>query len=437
MTNATIYLGEIWHTPRAPNFLHKKDSDLEVFPRGALCVDANGKILAVGAADKVRAQFPQAIVEDFGNALLIPGFIDTHLHFPQLDIIGSHGEQLLGWLDTYTYPAESNVNASQAEFLAERFFTELIAHGTTTSCIYATSHLEPTEKLFAAAKRRGVRAVIGKVSMDRGAPLNLCQEADADTLANEQLICTWHGHENQLFVALTPRFAPTCSDVLLKSLGKLKERFPSVYVQTHHAETEEEVALVKNLFPKSATYLDVYHQYGLLGPRTILGHCIHVKDAEISRLKETQTRISHCPTSNLFLGSGLMPMNRFVDARINVSLGTDIGGGTSVSLWQTMNEAYKIQHLRGFSLSPAWLFYMATLGGAEALSLEATTGSFAPGKAADFQVLRPERNRLLKHRWPHTSPTERLFALIFQADDRLVEKVFIQGKGVSHPLGSS
>lgn len=273
--------------------------------------------------------------------------------------------------------------------------------------------------------------IVGKVSMDRNAPERLLQGAEEDFDDNQALIKKWHGKEGRLYCALTPRFAPACSKRLLSKLQELKSCFPDLYVQTHHSETLEEVKWVKKLFPGFPDYLSIYERYGFLGPRTVLAHSIHATESEIRRIAETKTKVVHCPTSNLFLGSGLFPLNRFAKRKASVSLGSDIGGGTSLSPWTTMNEAYKIQQLLKENITPESLFYMSTLGAATSIDMAHLIGNFEKGKAADFQVLNIGKHRLLSRRFKTVeSAKERLFAMMMMADDRIVEEVFIQGRSV-------
>lgn len=427
-----IFRGRIWHVTRNPFHSTTPSACLYSLLDGALVVSSQGRIAAAGDFLEMKRKYPASSLRDFGESLILPGFIDTHLHFPQLDIIGCYGERLLGWLQKFTFPAESRfADKAVAAATASRLISELLANGTTTAAIYSSTHRVATETLFEEADRRGFRAVIGKVSMDRNAPLAILQDPESDALDNQHLIQTWHGRQGRLFCALTPRFAPTCSEALLARLGELKRRFPEVYVQTHYAEQPAEIEWVRQLYPELRDYLAVYERFELLGKRTILGHVIHPEPEALPRVRCSQTAVAHCPTSNLFLGSGLFPLDSVVSEGIAVSMGTDIGGGTSLSMWKTLAEAYKIQQLRGRAVSPVELFYLATLGGAEALSLEKEVGNFESGKKADFQVLEWAGSRLLKPRLQSgESPVDQLFALITLADDRLVRRVFIDGREV-------
>ncbi len=429
----TLYRATVWHMTSNPLGISDAERCFESLDDGALVVEDDGKIADVGDYPATIKRWPKAKVIDLTGRILIPGFVDVHVHFPQLDMIGAYGEDLLGWLDKYTFPQEENFrDAAHAAAVAPRFFTELLANGTTTAAVFSSSHEAATDILFTEADKRGLRIIAGKVSMDRHAPASLLTKADAESEITERLIKKWHGKAGRLFYALTPRFAPSCSATLLKTIGKLRQAFPTVYVQTHHAESPEEIKWVKELFPKCGDYLQVYEDYDLTGEKTILAHCIHPTGSEIKRLASQGIKVAHCPTSNLFLGSGLFPMQRLLEARVAFALGTDIGGGTSLSIWKTMAEAYKVQQLQKtrVALTGPQLFYLATLGGAKVLSLDEQIGNFEKNKWADFQVIDWQKNRLLATRFQNTnmSAAEKLFALIFHGDDRLTEKVYLSGK---------
>lgn len=428
-----LHIGEIWHVPVRPTPGSEAGDFLQT---ASGLVVADERILDLGDANELRRRYPNAQVFDHQGALILPGFVDTHIHFPQIDLIGCYADGLLSWLTSYTYPREADYAKAQiAEAGAQRFITELLANGVTLSAVYASSHEVSAQALFTEAERRGVRSIIGKVSMDLNAPAALLSSVADDIAANERLIAQWHGKANRLWVALTPRFALSCSEAMLAALGALKRRYPSLYIQTHHAETHEEIAAVKRQYPQDPHYLGVYDRFGLLGERTILAHVIHATDEEVAQIVATRTKIAHCPTSNLFLGSGLFPLRRLASAGAGIGLATDVGGGTSFSMLQTMNEAYKVQALRGDFITPTELFYLATQGGAELLGLGDRLGSLTPGKLADFQILDWRRHRLLAARFAMgQSPTERLFATIMLGDDRLTHSVYIGGHNVYSTL---
>lgn len=422
-----LHRGELWHCPAGPDA-----APLQTWADGALAVDANGDLVAVGEAGALRRQYPGAVWRDHAGCLILPGFVDAHLHFPQLDLIGCYGEQLLGWLNTYTFPAEAAyADPAVARTAAGRFVTELFAHGTTMSVVFSSSHRGATEALFEEALARGMRGAIGKVGMDRHAPEAILCDPETDALDHAALIERWHGCEGRLFYALAPRFAPSCSEAMLARHGELRRRWPGIYIQTHYAENPNECEWVGELFPGDRDYLAVYERHGLTGERTILAHGLHVREDAWRRLAGSRTVLAHCPASNLFLGSGLFDLDAAETHGVRFALGTDVGGGTSFSMWRTMDEAYKVQQLRGRSWRPESLFRSATLGGAEALGMAERIGNFEPGKAADFQVLDPARSRLLGERFRRTDdPAQRLFAMIMLADDRLTRAVYVQGREV-------
>ncbi|MEM1188096.1 MAG: guanine deaminase [Pseudomonadota bacterium] len=399
------------------------------FPNGALLVE-DGRIRAAGAADSVQAQAPAgtAVVEH-ADALLIPGFIDTHVHYPQLDIVGAHGEQLLEWLERYVFPTEAKFgDYAYARTVAERFLTELLRNGTTTALVFGTVHPESVDAFFDAAQARDLRMIAGKVMMDRNAPAYLCDDTESAYRDSRRLIERWHG-KGRASYAITPRFAPTSSREQLAAAGRLLNEFPGVYLHTHMSENVNEVSWVRELFPHTDHYLHSYDEAGLLGRRSVFAHCIHLSDAEWQRMAATGCGAAFCPTSNLFLGSGLFPLSEAERFGVEVGLGTDIGAGTSLSLLKTIDEAYKVQQLRGTSLSPLKSFYLATLGGARVLDLEDCLGNFLPGKEADFVVLDLAATPLLANRLAHCENLfETLFVLSTLGDDRCIRETWVLGE---------
>ena len=365
------------------------------------------------------------------DALITPGFVDTHLHAPQLEMIGSYGGHLLEWLNRYTFPTEAKFSDPEyALLIARSFFDELLGNGTLTALIFSTIHQEATDIFFAEAESRGFRAIIGKTMMDRNAPAALLETPERSYEQSRELILKWH-KRGLLRYAVTPRFAPTSTPELLERAGRLKGEFPDVYVHTHISENKNEVQWVHELFA-DAEYADVYDRFGLLSDRTILAHGVHLSEEELDLLARRASRISHCPNSNLFLGSGLFPLLRVRDAGVLVGLGTDIGAGTTPSMFTAMADAYKVQQVQGVSLSPFQLWYLATLGGARALSIDAESGSLVAGKSADFLVLNLKATPLISLRSERASSIEDLLAgLIFMGDDRLVGQSVIAGRVVN------
>jgi guanine deaminase len=370
------------------------------------------------------------VVELGSDALITPGFFDTHLHAPQLEMIGSYGGHLLDWLNRYTFPTEAKFSdPKHAEVIARAIFDELLRNGTVCALIFSTIHYEATDIFFAEAERRGFRAIIGKAMMDRNAPAALLEKAKDSYDASRKLLLKWH-KRGLLRYAITPRFAPTSTPELLALAGDLKREFRDAYVHTHISENTTEVLWVQELFPE-AEYADVYDRYGLLDELTVLAHGVYLTEEELDLLSRRKARIAHCPNSNLFLGSGLFRLHRVLNAGVVVGLGTDIGAGTTPSMFTAMADAYKVQQVQGVSLTPVELWYLATLGGARALSLDQETGSLEAGKSADFLILDLRATPLISMRSQRaTSVEELLSGLIFMGDDRTIKNVFIAGREV-------
>jgi guanine deaminase len=367
-------------------------------------------------------------VHDYRGKIITPGFIDTHVHYPQTDIIASPAPGLLPWLETYTFPAERRfADAGHASEVADFFLAELLRNGTTTAAVYCTVHPQSVDAFFERSHARNLRMVAGKCLMDRNAPEFLRDSAELGARDSEQLIQRWHKRGRQHY-AITVRFAPTSTPAQLKLAGELAAQYPDTYIQTHVAENTDEVQWVKELFPDSRSYLDVYDQYGLMRARALYAHCIWLDDADRARMAATRSAATVCPTSNLFLGSGLFDFASADRLRMPVSLATDVGGGTSFSMLQTMNELYKVARMGGTHLAAQRLFYLATLGGARALQLEGTIGNFASGCEADFIVLDPQATPLLARRSATSnSLEEQLFALAILADDRAIAATYAAG----------
>ncbi|MEI2514090.1 guanine deaminase [Acinetobacter soli] len=405
---------------------------------GAMLIE-QGKIVAFDHWANLKEHLPTHVeITHYHEQLIIPGMIDTHIHYPQTEMVGAYGEQLLSWLNTYTFPTELQFkDAAYAKEIAEFFLDELLKNGTTTALVFCTVHPESVDALFEAAQVRQMRMVAGKVLMDRHAPDGLCDTAERAYNESKALIEKWHGKGRALY-AITPRFAPTSTPEQLARAGQLKQEFPDVYVHTHLSENKDEIAWVKDLFPEQTGYLDVYQHYGLTGKRSVFAHCVHLEEHEWDCMHQTDSAIAFCPTSNLFLGSGLFPLKKTWDKQVKVGLGTDIGAGTSFSLLQTVNEAYKVQQLQGDKLSAYESFYHATLGGAKALDLDDKLGNFALGKEADFVVLDLKATALQALRQSRAKSLEdALFALFTMGDDRNVESTYVYGQKVYQKAASN
>ncbi|MEO0488086.1 MAG: guanine deaminase [Cyanobacteria bacterium P01_A01_bin.123] len=401
-----------------------------------LMVLADGKIKAFGAYAELQAEYGEVPTTVYPERLILPGFIDTHIHYPQTGMIAAYGEQLLEWLNQYTFPTERKFeDKAYAREVAEIFLDELLRNGTTTALVFASVFPQSVDAFFEAAEHRNLCMIAGKVMMDRNAPDFICDSAVSSYQESKALIQKWH-KQGRLRYAVTPRFAITSTDEQLRLAGQLLAEFPDVYLHTHLCENVDEVAWVKQLFPDCQGYLDAYDQAGLVKARSVFAHGVQLTDAEFQRLSEAQAAIAFCPTSNLFLGSGLFKLEqaKSTEHPVKVGLGTDVGAGTSFSILQTANEAYKVAQLRRQKLSPFKALFLATLGGARALYLDDTIGSFDVGKAADFIVLDPRATPLMAFRNTPSPPSslkelaDRAFSLVMMGDDRAVQATYILGE---------
>ena len=405
------------------------------FADGLLVLEA-GKIKAFGPYGELEGQYGDLPTTSYWGQPIVPGLIDTHIHYPQTEIIASYGEQLLEWLNRYTFPVERKfADKAYARQVAEIFLDELLRNGTTTALVFATVFPQSVDAFFEAAERRNLRAIAGKVMMDRNAPEFLCDTAESSYQDTKQLIQKWH-NKGRLRYAVTPRFAITSTEEQLQQAGRLLQEFPDVHLHTHLSENVDEVAWVKQLFPHCDGYLDVYTRAGLVTERSVFAHGIHLTDAEFERLSAAKSAIAFCPTSNLFLGSGLFDLDRAKSAEhpVKVGLGTDVGGGTSFSILQTAKEAYQVAQLRRQNLSPLKSLFLATLGGARALCLDDAIGNFDVGKEADFVVLDPRATPLMAFRNEESIPSsleeiaDRVFSLFVLGNDRSVRATYILGE---------
>ncbi|WMC10968.1 guanine deaminase [Oceanimonas pelagia] len=401
-----------------------------VWHEDGILVVADGHVQDVGPAPEVLERLPAGTrVVTLENRLITPGFIDTHIHFPQTEMIASYGDQLLDWLNNYTFPEERKfADRTHASRVAGLFLDELLRNGTTTAMVFGTVHKQAVDAFFAESDRRNTRMIAGKVMMDRHAPEFLLDTPASSYADSRELIERWHNKGRQLY-AVTPRFAPTSTAEQLAVAGRLMREYDDLYMQTHLSENRQEIEWVKALFPEQKGYLDVYDHFGLLGERSVFAHAVHLEQEESERMGATDSVISHCPTSNLFLGSGLFDLPAAERHRIRVGLGTDVGAGTSFSMLQTINEAYKIQQLQQHKLHPMKAFYLATLGGAEALRLDDRLGNLLPGKEADFLVLDLAATPLMSARIQNAQTLyEKLFVLMMLGDDRAIAETYVYGE---------
>ena len=408
---------------------HETSAQIEYIEDGLLVVK-DGLVSQLGSANTLLKTLPAGCeLIEYPDQLIIPGMIDTHVHYPQSDMIASYGEQLLTWLETYTFPTERLFSdAAHAHDVAGFFLAELLRNGTTTALVFGTVHPESIDAFFEEAQRRNLRMIGGKVLMDRNCPEYLQDTPESAYEDSKSLIKKWHGKDRLLY-AVTPRFAPTSSNEQLAKAGQLLEEFPDVYLHTHVAENLDEVAWVRELFPKSRSYLDVYQQHGLLKPRSVLAHCIHLDNEDKQCMADTGAAAAFCPTSNLFIGSGLFDYAELNQSGVRVGLGTDVGGGTSFSLLETSSEAYKVTQMLGKKLSAFQALYLATLSGAKALYLDDKIGNFEVGKEADFAVLNFSGTPLIERRTKHCKDLhEKLFSLMILGDDRAISATYILGE---------
>ncbi|MBC7584354.1 MAG: guanine deaminase [Tardiphaga sp.] len=406
-------------------------------PDGLLVVAA-GRVLAAGDFASLQPTLAShAVLHDCRGQLLLPGFIDSHIHYPQTDIIGSPAPGLLPWLENYTFPAEARfADGDHAGSVARFFLDELVRCGTTTAMVYCTVHAASVDAFFKESEARNMRMVAGKVLMDRHCPDNLRDTAKGGVRESEELIARWHKRGRQLY-AITPRFAPTSTDLQLQLAGELAARHPDTFIQSHLAENTDEIAWVTSLFPDARSYLDVYDRFGLLRERALYGHCIWLDDADRRRMHDSGAAVALCPTSNLFLGSGLFDFAAADTEKVLLALATDVGGGTSFSMLQTMNEAYKVARMGGTHLSAQRLFYLATLGSARAMRLDGTIGSFVAGAEADFIFIDLQATHLLARRTAQADDIEELlFALAMLGDDRCIAATYIAGRCAQSRLRS-
>lgn len=396
------------------------------YHQDGLLVVEDGLVIGFGDHAELAPRFADVPTERLAG-LIVPGFVDAHIHYPQTDTIAAHGEQLLEWLGRHIFPAEAAfADRAHADGVAAFFLDELLRNGTTSALVYATVHPESVDALFEAALARNMRIVSGKVLMDRG-PEHLRDSVESGRADSEALITRWRGR-GRLGYAVTPRFALTSSDEQLASAGALVAAHPEVMMHTHLAENPGEIAAVAARFTGARDYLDVYDRFGLVGPRSLFAHCIHLDDRAMGRMSAAGAAIAFCPTSNLFLGSGLFDLARAESYGVRVGIGTDVGAGTSFSMLATLGEAYKVGQMRGTSLDPFHALHLATAGGARALGLGDRIGGLQPGQEADFILLDCAATPLLARRTAGAGLRERLFALQILGDDRVVARTYVAGR---------
>lgn len=432
-----LFRASILHFLKDPVQTEILDTSYEYLEDGLLVVE-DGKIERLGDYSELIPLYDVSQVKDYSGKLIMPGFIDTHIHFPQTEMIASFGAELLDWLNTYTFPTEGQFgDIAYAKKIAKFFLRQLLLQGTTTALVFGSVHKESVDAFFEEAQELNLRMIAGKVMMDRNAPEYLLDTPESSYQDSKSLIEDWHGKDRLLY-AVTPRFAPTSSKEQLAKARQLLEEFPEVYLHTHLSENRGELAWVKELFPEAENYLDVYNKAGLVRPKSVFAHSIYLSESEWSTLHKNDCSVAFCPSSNLFLGSGLFNIQAADKHKVRVGMGTDVGAGTSFSILETLQDAYKVNQLRkafpekGYNhepLSALKAFYLATLGGAKALHLDGVIGNFEKGKEADFVVLDLTSSELLDFRLEKCKTIEeKLFVIQTLANDKIVEQTYILGQ---------
>ncbi|MGS4946679.1 guanine deaminase [Meridianimarinicoccus sp. RP-17] len=428
MTEVKVLLGQIVQFTGDP-FGHAGPMTATRHDRRGAVAIADGTILVAGPADSVLAAHPGAARVDYGDCVILPGFVDAHVHYPQTGIIASWGKRLIDWLNDYTFPEEMKFgDPAYAADIAGLYLDTVLAHGTTTVCSFCTIHPESVDAFFAAADARGMRVAGGKTCMDRNAPQGLRDTPQTAYDDSKALLGRWQGRGRATY-AITPRFSPTSTPDQLAAMGTLWAEHPDCLMQTHLSEQTDEVAWVANLFPDARDYLDTYESHGLLGPGAVFGHAIHLTDRERARLLEAGASLVHCPTSNAFIGSGIMALDDLCRAGQRVGLATDTGGGSNFGMLRTMAAAYELGQLRGTPLHPAQLLWLATEGSARALRMDDRVGTLAPGTEADLVVLDLASTPHIAQRSDRAQDIwEAVFPTIMMGDDRAVQAVWIGGR---------
>jgi len=400
----------------------------------------DGKIAAGGAfSDVARKAAPGAKTVDHRPHLILPGFIDAHAHFPQMQVIASYGAELLDWLNNYTFPEEANFrDAQHGRRIARLFLDELIRHGTTTVAAYCSVHRQSAEAFFAEALDRDMLVIAGKVMMDRNAPQAVTDTPQSSYEDSKALIREWHG-KGRCRYAVTPRFAITSSPEQLEMAGQLMREHPDLHMQTHLSENRAEIDYTCTLYADARDYTDVYERYGLLGRKALFGHCIHLSEREADALSDTGSIAVFCPTSNLFLGSGLFDYQRYRrrPKPLRIAAASDVGGGTNYSMLRTMDEGYKVIALNGEKLTPLASFWQITRGNAEALSIADRAGTLEVGSDADVVVLDARSTPAMRLRMERAQTlSEELFLLQTLGDDRSVREVYVAGRPAKSGLAA-
>ncbi len=429
MIEAKLLIGQTLSFVADPFFV-SPDEATRFNTSGAVLIQ-NGKIADLGNRSDLTTRYPKIETLDYSDYLLTAGLIDAHCHYPQTAIIASWGARLIEWLSKFTFPEEQKFNdASYASAVARFFLDTLLANGTTTACSFCTIHPESADALFVEAQKRNMRLAAGKTCMDRNAPPSLCDDVRSSYDASRALIRKWH-NSGRLHYVITPRFAPTSTPEQLQALGSLWHEHPECMMQTHLSEQVEEIRWVRQLFPQAKDYLDVYEQAGLLGPGGLYGHAVHLERRERDRLREVGGRLIHCPTSNAFIGSGLFRTHERIAEGQVVGLASDVGGGSSFSMFRVMASAYETSQLTGMPLHPSQLFWLATAGNAIALHMENDVGNLQIGNEADIIAIDLRSTPLIANRHRQANSFwDSLFPTIMMGDDRAIKDVWIAGNKI-------
>jgi len=420
-----LFRANIAHFPTSSSHF---SNDIVIIRDGGLLIDGK-TIVATDSFETLNKQYPLAQVQDYRGYWILPGLIDSHLHYPQTQSIACYGEQLLSWLENYTFPTERKfTNLEHAQTIAQVFLRQLLRNGTTTGFVFSSVHKESCDALFSAASQIDMAIVAGKVCMDRNCPDDIQDCANSAQKDSLELIEKWHNKGRNRY-AITPRFAPTSSEAQMAALGELAASYKDVFIQTHLSENIDEIAWVKSLYPNASGYLDVYDQYNMVRPRAIFGHAIHLEQQEWQRLNQARATVAFCPSSNLFLGSGLFDMQAARENNVQVALATDVGAGTSFSMLKTYGDAYKVSQLRHSPIDPLQGFYLMTEGAAIAHQLDEEIGNLNPGTIADFIIVDPCYDELLALRLPTDAEfSDVFFALSILGDDRAIQETWVSGQ---------
>jgi guanine deaminase len=427
----TLVRGTLFHTPENP---FTTPNALQIFTDGALIFE-HETILATGDYSTLKSQYPNAKVTEYKHAFILPGFVDTHVHYPQVPIIGAMGLRLLEWLETRTLPEEAKLADSNYARAQAKIFLRLLArNGTTTALVFGAHFAAAMDIFFEEAQHSDLRITAGLVLGDRHLRDDLHTTPERAFEESLMLAKKWHNN-GRLRYAITPRFSVSCSEAILKTCQDLLVEMPDLFFTSHINEQSEEIDFVKTLFPDTKDYLETYERYNLVNRRSVYAHNVHPSESELSRLSQHQASVAHCASSNMFIGSGLFPMQRHLHHKVHFALGSDVGGGTGFSLFKEGLNAYEHQMLlqqEGYPLTATHLLYLATLSGAKALDLDTQIGDFTSGKQADFIVVKAPEVSTLGATLEHSPSAEATLAALFTlAGEDCIHSVYVAGRKLS------